>query len=241
MAKLDLLWGPTSRLDRDRPKTLADEAFRKIRDDIVRGSLAPGEKLQPDLLRARYAIGVNPVREALSRLAADGLTVAEGQRGFFVAPISIGELDDITDLRIDLSVKALTLAIQFGNDEWESQLVGASYQLDKLIHPMEENPAAFYDEWERRNRAFHGALGAGCRSPWLIHLCELLYDQSERYRRQFENHVQPRPEIHDEHRVMMSAALRRDATTACALLAHHIRCGGDAVRELMQRASRPNL
>jgi DNA-binding GntR family transcriptional regulator len=234
----ELLWGPTSRLEQLRPKTLADEAFNKIRDDIIRGLLVPGEKLQPDLLRERYAIGVSPVREALSRLAADGLTVAEGQRGFFVAPISIGELNDITDLRIDLSVKALERSIEFGNDVWESGLVGASYQLDKLIKPMEQNPAAVYDGWERRNRAFHGALGAGCQSPWLLHLCELLYDQSERYRRQLDNHVQPRSEIHDEHHVMMSAALRRDAATACSLLAHHIRSGADAVRERMERALR---
>jgi GntR family transcriptional regulator, carbon starvation induced regulator len=232
----ELLWGPTSRLDQLRPKTLADEAFHKIRDDIVRGSLAPGEKLQPDLLRERYAIGVSPVREALSRLAADGLTVAQGQRGFFVAPISIGELNDITDLRIDLSVKALERSILLADEAWESHLVGASYQLDKLIQPMEVDPGAFYDEWERRNRAFHGALGAGCQSPWLIHLCELLYDQSERYRRQLDKHVQPRREIHDEHHVMMSAALRRDAPAACSVLAHHIRSGADAVRDRMQRA-----
>jgi GntR family carbon starvation induced transcriptional regulator len=234
-AKAELLWGPTSRLDQARPKTLADEAFLKIRDDILRGLLAPGEKLQPDLLRERYAIGVSPVREALSRLAADGLTVAEGQRGFFVAPISLGELDDITDIRIDLSVKALDRSIQFGDEEWETQLVGASYQLDKLLRPVKENPAAFYDDWERRNRAFHGALGGGCRSPWLIHLCEVLYDQSERYRRQSSVNVQPKLELHEEHHLIMDAALKRDSATACAILSEHIRLGAGAVRERMGR------
>lgn len=236
MAKLELLWGPTSRLDQSKPKTLADEAFQKIRDDIVRGFLAPGEKLQPDVLRERYAIGVSPVREALSRLSADGLTVAEGQRGFFVAPISLGELNDITDLRADLSVKALDRAIRFGDDEWESQLVGASYQLDKLVQPMGKNPAAFYEDWERRNRAFHGALGAGCQSPWLIHLCEVLYDQSERYRRQFEV-VQPSPAIHDDHHLIMNAALARDSPTACGMLSVHIRRGAEAVRARIERAT----
>jgi GntR family carbon starvation induced transcriptional regulator len=231
-------WGPMSRIMPVRSKTLADEAFAKIRDEIVSGALSPGEKLQPDVLRERYAIGVSPVREALSRLAADGLTIAQGQRGFFVAPISVGELDDITDLRVDLSVRALSRSIRFREDTWESDLVGATDQLEKLTRPGERGPE-FADEWERRNREFHHALGAGCQSPWLIHFCEVLYDQSERYRRQYVIHAQPRAELHEDHRIIMEAALSGDADVACAVLARHIRLGAASVRERILNAAKP--
>ena len=98
MSPDDLSWGPMSHAIRNgAPKTLADEAFQRIREDIVKSRLKPGDKLQPDHLRALYDIGLSPVREALSRLASDGLAVAEGQRGFFVAPVSIGELLDVAE------------------------------------------------------------------------------------------------------------------------------------------------
>src|SRR6185437_16103359 len=108
--------GPAPRRQIDAPKTLADEAYQRIHDDIISGQFAPNEKLQPDVLRERYNIGLSPVREALSRVALEGLAVAEGQRGFFVAPATRGELDDIADLRINMSVMALERSIRFGDD-----------------------------------------------------------------------------------------------------------------------------
>ncbi|MCW5774757.1 MAG: GntR family transcriptional regulator, partial [Rhodospirillaceae bacterium] len=105
-------WGARSYSVRSgAPKTLADDAFLRLRDDIVKGTLKPGEKLKPDILSVRHGIGLSPIREALSRLASDGLAVAEGQRGFFVAPISLGELADVADLREHFSVMALERSI----------------------------------------------------------------------------------------------------------------------------------
>lgn len=228
-------WGPKSYAVRNgAPKTLADGAFQRIRADIVKGALKPGEKLRPDRLSQRYGIGLSPVREALSRLASDGLVVAEGQRGFFVAPISVGELMDVADLRTTFSVMALERSIKHGDEGWEAGIVAAYYQLNKLVKHMKAAPAAYADEWERRNRAFHAALEAACNSPWLLHMCELLYDQSERYRRNFVAYPKIQPRIYEEHRAIMEAALERDAKTACRVLADHIRRGAEATRRLME-------
>jgi DNA-binding GntR family transcriptional regulator len=229
-------WGPASRATSNGAKTLADEAFARIRGDIITGSFAPGEKLQPEMLRQRYTLGVSPLREALARLASDGLTVAAGQRGFFAPPVSAGELRDVTQLRAEFSTRAVALSIQYGDDAWESAVVAASYQLNKLIEPLESEPHALIDEWEARNRAFHSALESSCGSPWLIHFCEVLYDQSERYRRTLRAHRSPRAEIHDEHKRMMEAALKRDSAAACEILNAHILRGGAAVGELLEGA-----
>jgi GntR family transcriptional regulator, carbon starvation induced regulator len=230
-------WGPVSSAPSTAAKTLADEAFARIRDDIITGNFAPGEKLQPDALRRRYTLGVSPLREALARLASDGLTVADGQRGFFAPPVCVGELQDVTKLRAEFSGRALALSVRYGDDAWESAVVAASYQLNKLTEPLENEPHELIDEWEARNRSFHSALESGCRSPWLIHFCEVLYDQSERYRRTLAAHRSPRAEIHDEHQRMMDAALKRDSGTACEILSAHIVRGGAAVQALMERAA----
>jgi len=239
MKDADLSWGPMSYAAHNgAPKTLADEAFRRIRADIVRSRLKPGEKLQPDQLRDRYDIGLSPVREALSRLASDGLVGAEGQRRLFVAPVSIGELMDVADLRIQFSVKALERSIARGDEAWEAGIVAAYYQLNKLVKHMKTAPATYADEWERRNRAFHAALEAACGSPWLLHFCEILYHQSERYRRRFVTYREIAPRIYEEHRIIMEAALARKAKVACKVLEEHIRLGAEAVRGLMEKAER---
>ena len=228
-------WGPKSYSVRNgTPKTLADDAFLRIREDIIKGTLKPGEKLRPDRLSARYGIGLSPVREALSRLASDGLAVAEGQRGFHVAPVSIGELVDVADMRITFSVLALERSIASGDEGWEARIVAAYYQLNKLVKHMKAAPATYADEWERRNRAFHAALESACASPWLLHMCEILYDQSERYRRNFVAYPKIEPRIYEEHRVIMEAALAREAKTACRVLAEHIRRGAEATQALMK-------
>lgn len=215
-------WGPAPRaLSESSAKTLADEAYQKIRDDIIYARFAPEEKLQPDLLRPRYDIGLSPVREALSRLARDGLVMAKGQRGFFVASVSLGELMDVTDLRIQFSIMALERSIKLSDDEWENRVVTAYYQLSKVEQKRTSDPSALVDEWENRNREFHLQLELGCQSPWLLHFCEILYDQLERYRRMFGAHTEHGPSVDEEHRAIMEAALARKSGVACKLLKEH--------------------
>src|ERR1043165_5165458 len=67
------------------PMGVGDAAYSRLRADILGGELLPGMKLKLDALRDRYEVSVNTLRETLSRLAADGLVEAEGQRGFTVA------------------------------------------------------------------------------------------------------------------------------------------------------------
>ena len=220
-------------------KTLSDEAYRRLRADILRGRLTPGVKLQPEMLKAEYGIGTSPLREALSRMAAEGLVKAEGQRGFTVAPASINELWDVARLRQNVDVMALRLSIQLGDDDWEAAIVAAYHRLAKLDEQMRETPEAIGEEWERRHRAFHFALEGACASPWLLRVCEMLYDQSERYRRLYIDYGRMPARVDDQHQQIMNAALARDADTACRLLTDHIestaRIASGALAERMGR------
>jgi DNA-binding GntR family transcriptional regulator len=235
MDKSTLAWGPAPRRQIDAPKTLADEAYQRIHDDIIRGAFAPNEKLQPDVLRERYNIGLSPVREALSRVALEGLAVTEGQRGFFVAPATRQELLDIADLRIQFAVLALERSIKRGDDAWENRVVTTYYQLHKLENQIKKEPQTFHDEWERRNRDFHQALESGCGSPWLLHFCDILYDQLERYRRRFVVYTDIDPTIGEEHRQIMELALARD-TAACKVLKQHFEHAASVIGGRMEEA-----
>jgi GntR family transcriptional regulator, carbon starvation induced regulator len=217
------LWGPAPVPRDEGLKTLADEAYLRIREDITQARFLPRQKLQPDMLRKRYDIGLSPVREALSRLARDGLAVAEGQRGFFVASASLDELMDVTNLRIRFSVMALEQSIAAGDDVWENGVVTSYHHLSKIERAMKADPLGFSDEWERRNRDFHIQLESGCGSPWLLHFCETLYDQIERYRRLYSVYPEHGPTIYAEHHAIMEAALSRNAAAACDVLEQHLK------------------
>ena len=87
-------------------RTLIEQAYRQLRDDIIEGRLAPGEKLRVEHLRRHYAVGAGTLREAITRLVSDALVEAEGQRGFRVAPVALDDLEDLTRLRLHIEIEA---------------------------------------------------------------------------------------------------------------------------------------
>lgn len=205
-----------------RSATLASRAYEQIRRDIVRVALAPGQKLHLEQLRERYQVGLSPLREALSRLASDRLVVSEDQRGFRVAPVSTEDMIDLTRLRQKLESMALRMAIEQGDDDWEADLVSAWHRLSKASLRDAKEPRYLNDDWEVRHREFHRALVSACGSPRLLHLRDLLYDQSDRYRRLAVAVQGGDRDIFREHKDVFDATIERDAETACERLEAHL-------------------
>ena len=200
-------------------KTLADQAYRRLREDIVHGVFPPGEKLRIEGLKQTYEVGATPLREALYRLSSDGFVSVQGQRGFRVSDMSLEELEDITNLRVILENMALTQSIENNNDEWESRVVAAFHHLTKAENPPEPD----IHEWEERNRDFHLALVSCCESRWLMHFHEILYDQHKRYRNIARVSRNSRRDIHAEHTAICEAALAGNITALCQANEQHIR------------------
>ncbi|GAB1408701.1 FCD domain-containing protein [Thermomonas brevis] len=220
-------------------RTLARQAYQQIRHDIVSGKLVAGSKLKLETLVRQYQIGMSPLREALARLAGDQLVKTEDQRGFWVAPLSLQELDDISRVRNLVETEALRLSIEHANEAWERRLREAFKTLSEVESELTSNqqpiPQETLDLWERSNHEFHTALIAACGSPWLIKLQELLYHQAERYRRVSLSHSQGRRFVHDEHVAIFEVAIARNAVRACRLTEEHLMRTYDAVRGALAR------
>lgn len=225
-----------------QPRTLAETAMRTIYNDVVSVRLAPGQKLKPEDLKDRYGIGTSPIREALLRLSAEGLVRLEGQRGFSVPETSEAELIDIGSVRCQISVWALRLSIEKGDDRWEASVIAAFHRLERIAGPMKRSPLEYKEEWELRNREFHAALEAACESPWLLRMSNMAFTQSERYRRHTVEYNRLLPSAQEEHHAIMTAAINRDPEEAARLLTEHIVLGVGKVRAAMvrdlQRAAR---
>lgn len=201
-------------------RTLTESAYRSIKNDLLVGAVVPGSKLRIEALRERLGFGASPIREALSRLVAEGLVTTEEQKGFRAAPMSAQEFQEITELRIALELMALREAIKNGGEEWESGIVAAHHRLAKAEARLKATGSA--DDFEVRNRDFHDALVAACGSTWLMRLREILYAHSQRYRLRSLVAGATR-DTPNEHRMMRDATLARDAVRATRLVEQHFR------------------
>jgi len=201
---------------------LVDQAFQRLRQDVLTGNFAAGTKLKVEELQAAYGYSSSPLREALSRLSQEGLVRADERRGFRVAPLSPDDLRDITRMRLMLDVQALQEAIDHGDDAWEAAIVAAFYRLDKVESRLPDGPVILDAEWSALHRDFHAALLAACPSQRQLAWSASLFDQAERYRRFSGRHRKAARRKSNEHKKLMDATLRRDSATACALLADHI-------------------
>jgi DNA-binding GntR family transcriptional regulator len=214
------------------PKTLVEAAYQWLRRRILDGTFAPDEKLRVEHLREASRIGATPLREALSRLAAERLVRAEGQRGFRVAPMSLAELEDVTENRVLLEARAVELSVKQGDLAWEAALLAAHHLVARADKGLRGKGASIEDR-ERHNAAFHDALVAACGSPWLLELRAILFDQHSRYRALALSLIQRRAEGRDierEHQEIVDAALARQHRRAAAAVEAHIRATATMLR-----------
>ncbi|MGO4339686.1 FCD domain-containing protein [Labrys sp. KB_33_2] len=218
-------------------KTLAERAYRILREEIVSGALPPGLKLRIEMLRDRYACGAGPLREALSRLVGDHLVVMIGQRGFVVAQTSVAEAVEIGNMRKMLEAEALSLSIMAGDDAWEERIITTYHRLEQ-VEKRSTSTEVDLAEWERRNQAFHEALVARCQSVWLLRMRQMIFKHHERYRRMSRMTTARTRDVHLEHKALRDFALDRNVDGAVETMRNHIQRTTDAVIAALTDSSR---
>ncbi|MEJ7931041.1 FCD domain-containing protein [Ramlibacter sp. AN1015] len=201
---------------------LAEHVYRELRKAIVRCEFEPGTRLRVEELTRRLGASSSPVREALNRLAEQGMVRTLENRGFRVAQLTAEGVEDLVRVRLLVECEALRDSIAHGDDAWEAGVVAAAHSLGLVERRLGEGPRALDDDWSARHRAFHLSLYAGCTSEILRGLVDVLFDRAEHYRRWTAKHRQAPRRKHDEHQKLMAVALARDADKASELLRRHI-------------------
>lgn len=207
-------------------RTVASQLMGRLRTEILRGDLVPGSKLNLEELKTRFKVSLSPLREALSRLGADGLVQVEDQRGYWVAPISRADLAEVTRLRMELEGIALRESIALGGPEWEAEIVAAA---EMLQGQGRDGPSRDVHAWETAHRRYHFTLLSACGMPLLLRFIANLHDLSDRYRRLFLLANPGDRDVLGEHQRIMDATLERQSDVAVALLRQHIQRTGDNV------------
>lgn len=208
--------------------SVGETTYRRVRADIVRGRLAPGQKLTLDRMRNAYGTAVSTLRELLNRLASEGLILAEGSRGFEVASISPANLREIADMRLLLECHALRASFEAGDMEWEGRVVAAHHKLAAMEKRMAAGDRAQEENWRRYDREFHQALVSACGSQVLLDTHSAIYDKYLRYlmiAAVFRGDAAAR-----EHGELLRCALKRDWQSAQATITSHIQ---DCVAQML--------
>lgn len=204
-------------------KTTQAEAVRHlIRAEILDGRLPPGTKLNIGSFEKRYDVSLGAIREALSRLAAEGMVIAESHRGYSVTPVSSAELLDLTRTRVEIESLCLKNAIQHADVEWETRIVAAAHRMERLQDaPTEEEPRST-PAWNQAHGEFHEALVSACKSVWLLRLRKILYEQSERYRLLSVPLGAEERDVRGEHRRLMQAVLSGNEKSTLQEVEQHL-------------------
>lgn len=204
-------------------RTKAASAYERLRADILSCAITPGARLPVELVAERYQVGPTPAREALMRLAAEGLATLAEQRGFSAAEVSPADLVELTDTRCLIEEAALRRSMQRADPAWEERLLLAAHRLARTPNSaatadFRENP-----EWERRHAEFHAALIGGAGSRWIAGFGETLNQQFRRYRALAMRAAYPTRDARAEHDALARAALGGDPDQATRLLIDHYR------------------
>lgn len=200
----------------------------------MNGMLPAEAKLKTRNLAERFDVGLSPIREALSRLSSEGWVVQSDRRGFSVVPATVEELWDLHRARCMLNEAGLRESIEYGDAEWEENVLLACIRISRLQRPTDLQITAEVEQWNKLHRAFHSSLVSACRSKRLVKYCEKLFDEIERYRRIGLTLGKARRNVADEHRAIADAAVARDPELAVSLLKKHFTATVEQVDQAIQ-------
>jgi DNA-binding GntR family transcriptional regulator len=210
--------------------TRADLVYQRLRADILNGRLQPGSRLRVEALGKLYGASSGVLREALPRLAGQGLAVLAPQQGFRVVSVSIEDLMHLTEARLTIETLVLSHSLREGGTEWEASLVASHHQLSRT--PQYADDGDVNEEWSAAHVRFHSALLEGCSNLRLLSITESLRDAAEVYRywssKPGENHHR---DVAAEHKAICDCALERDVAGAVDALRAHIETTTRLVQE----------
>ena len=203
------------------PATRTEQVYEVLRSELLNGVLHPSQKLKMVELTERFGVSQSVVREALTRLTEQGLLVATPQRGFRVRDLSVEDIAELTETRVQVESLALRLAVQRGDLQWETGVLAAHHRLERT--PVTRADETVSEDWSVQHRDFHQALLAGCSNRRLEAVATSLRDSAELYRRWYwvltDDHQR---DLAAEHRQLKDLALARDADQAIQVLTGHI-------------------
>lgn len=197
--------------------TLWQRVYDHLRTEILEGRLEPGAELIEVALAEQLGVSRGPLREAIGRLAAEGLVTVSPRRGAVVRSLSKEEFLELYQVREALERMAVQLAVPSLTDEQFAELASLNEAME--VHAARNEVEPFFEA----NLAFHARLLEASGNGKLEELYRQLLGQLGRYRLRSLTLRGNLKRSVAEHKAILRAARRGDAERAAQLMAEHIR------------------
>jgi len=193
----------------------AARVYRQLREDILRLNIDPGELLDETRISKEFKLSRSPIREAMVRLASEGLIKTLPNKSTIVAPLNIEEFSSYIDA-LDLVQRITTrLAARLRSPEQLAAIKARQEDFSRAV--ADHDPLAMIEY----NHDFHVAISDASQNRYLSEFNSRLLDEGRRYLRLYFrsfNDTLP-PELNDEHHQIIAAIEARDEERA-EMLAH---------------------
>jgi len=192
--------------------SLPQNLFNMLRNDILQGKIAPGEKLTEKRICKEYNVSRTPVREAFQKLELDGLIEIIPNRGAFVIGLTRQDIEDMYELRKAYEAIAVRWAIERIADEEFEALEEA---FDMMEFYTQKNDA---DKMLMMNMRFHSLIYAATKNRMLQHVLTSYQIYTKNTKVSSEYILAYLDEVLEEHREIFKAFQAKDkdaATKAC--------------------------
>jgi DNA-binding GntR family transcriptional regulator len=200
-----------------------DEAYAHILRALRHGRFRAGERLIPDAIAAEIGTSRMPVREALRRLAAEGLVTIRANRGVTVNALDVKDMQEAFEMRAVLEGLAVRLAVP--------RLRAADLRrLETLLDAMEDRSAPEAD-WTGAHRSFHETLCAYSDSPRLLRQIASLHSLVEPHMRIWDRMADRHVGTREHHEELLAALRGGDPAAGEAAMRRHVM---DTVPDLLR-------
>ena len=200
-------------------------------EEIIKGQLEPGEKLNEATIGSRFKISRGPVREALRRLSERGLVDFAPNVGARVAQMSLTDMLDLLEVRVSLEVLAAELTAVNMTSEQKVHLKKL-YQNHLSMFSRKKKHSYFQSP---EDFDFHYAIAKGSGNPFLVKiLCEDLYPKLLVCRSQHQYIKGRGTRALEEHQTILSAILDGDAELASMFMKRHLQSARESLESWIE-------
>ncbi|MBQ1328701.1 MAG: GntR family transcriptional regulator [Eubacterium sp.] len=203
-------------IDQSEYLPLRELVFKALRKAIIKGELAPGERLMEEKLAKKLEVSRTPVREAIRMLELEGLVVMIPRRGAEVAKITIQDLKDALEVRMAIEDLSVRLACERINEDEKETL--------KLRQKAFEDAAVkkVVMEMVECDEKFHDIIFEATKNKRLISIAHSLREQVYRYRFEYIKDFSYHEKLINEHRAITEAILAGNVDAAKNMMKTHI-------------------
>jgi DNA-binding GntR family transcriptional regulator len=203
-----------------RPMGLGDEVYNAIYSQLMSHKIAPGGRISVDNLARELSVSQTPVREALSRLEAQGLVIKAHLIGYSAAEqMDQHKFEDLCELRMLLEpFAAARAAVHMSEDS-----INALESLANSMKLLERNNSkAAYGQFAQSDSQFHNLIALGSGNELVHSVLSNIHTHVHLFRLFY--HSRATADANNEHDQIIDALRRRDADAAATSMRRHIEC-----------------